>query len=187
MLGDSQSPDDPANNHCSNCGNLLEEHAQFCPSCGTQRAAATISVAAGFRPPDFGIRSVFGPKSLGELFIDFFRMYGRNFLAILTIVAVVQIPISLAGSWVGIKFEAAIGDTFGPLDDLFASGPYVGSGGDAELVWQIFRPLLPMLILLSIANWIGSLLMTGALIHTISRRLIGGPIKLREAYSFVNF
>ncbi len=95
MLEDGTPSGGQEANYCSNCGLSLEPQAQFCPDCGTRREPPSASPAprpadAGFSPPasdvpgrsipDWGVPSIFGPKTLGDLLGNAFRIYAAAFL-----------------------------------------------------------------------------------------------------------
>ena len=137
--------------YCSNCRGQLPPEGTFCPNCGTPWAVAT---------------NPLGPKTLGGIFGGTFRIYGAGFLGIVTIVAVVQVPLSLLGFWLFGLDPTAFGPSFfdpsmePPIDPSFG---------------------IPILL---IATLLSSVIMNGALIYGVSGQILGKPILVGRAYSF---
>ena len=150
------------NRYCESCQSLLPAEGMYCPNCGTPRPTTT---------------NPLGPRTLGTIFQDTFRVYWAGFLGILIIVALVQIPLSLLGIWFGSVFENEMLDL---LDDFNPDDPSI----DIPMVWEAFRSVLLVVGTLVIASWLTSIIMTGALIHGVSGKLLGSPVEVGPAYSF---
>jgi hypothetical protein len=138
--------------------------------------------------PPLATPGALGPRTFGDLFGETFRVYRAGFLAIIIIVAVTQLPLALLGFWVGSAVQSAMLEVFGPLDQSQLPGLESGSEVDSDQVlngfWQVFRLAAWPIMLLVIANWLASILMTGALIHAVSRHLTGRAMVVSEAYAF---
>jgi hypothetical protein len=138
--------------------------------------------------PPLATPGALGPRTFGDLFGETFRVYRAGFLAIIIIVAVTQLPLALLGFWVGSAVQSAMLEVFGPLDQSQLPGLESGSEVDSDQVlnafWQVFRLAAWPIMLLVIANWLASILMTGALIHAVSRHLTGRTMVVAEAYAF---
>ncbi len=167
------STGDPNLLHCNNCQTQLPPAGRFCPSCGASRPVTA---------------SPFGPTTLGGIFGGTFRIYGAGFLGIVIIVAIVQVPISLLGFWFDATLERAIGNLFqGFNSDWFleqSNVPLFDPPLDPAGVLEIFRSVFYWIIILSFATWLGSVIMTGALIHGVSAQILDEPISAGGSYSF---
>ena len=109
----------------------------YCPNCGTPRRPATASPL--------------GPRNLGSIFKDTFRIYWAGFLGIVIIVALVQVPLALLGIW----FESTIdNDVVDLVENFDPEDPSV----DIPLVLEALRPVVTLIL----AAWLTSILMTGA-------------------------
>ncbi len=151
------------NRYCESCQSLLPAEGMYCPNCGTPRRPATVSPL--------------GPRNLGSIFKDTFRIYWAGFLGILMIVALVQIPLALLGFWFESTLDNEVVDL---LENFDPEDPSV----DIPMVLEALRPVLLVVVTLILATWLTSILMTGALTHAVSGQLLGNPVVVGQAYSF---
>jgi flagellar biosynthesis protein FlhB len=129
--------------------------------------------------------------TLGDLLGGAFRIYAAAFLSIIILVALVEVPLTLLSTWIGSVMDQIFLEVTVRMQDAFEPDPLTGVV-DPDLVLEILlgpflealRQAAPVLILLVLANWIGSMLLTGALICAISQRILGNPINVGNAYSF---
>ena len=163
----------PESLYCASCQGPLPPEGTFCPNCGARRPI---------------LDNPLGPKTLGGIFGGIFQIYGAGFLGILIIVAVVQVPLSLLGFWLGGILENAMLELFGNFDpsifDPSMEPPFDPSSLDASKFFETLRPVFYLLGILLIATWLTSILMAGALIYGVSGQLLGRPIAVGRAYSF---
>ncbi len=165
MEGNSPTSD-PGLPYCDNCQGPLPPGSAFCPNCGTPRRISA---------------SPLGPKTLGGIFEGIFRIYGAGFLAIVIIVAVVQVPLVLLGFWFEALFESALLELFGTIDPSL--NPPLDPSFDIPKVIETLRPVLIAAGTLIIASWLASSIMNGALIYGVSGQILGRPILVGRAYS----
>ena len=109
------------------------------------------------------MNNVLGPRNLGGILGEMFGIYGRNFLRLLAIVAIVQVVL----------------DILGPILMLPAIAVIIGKGGIASL-----SLLIPVGIILVAGSIIGYPLMGGALIHAISEQHFQQPVSISQAYRY---
>ena len=145
--------------YCESCQSLLPAEGMYCPNCGTPRRPATASPL--------------GPRNLGSIFKDTFRLYWAGFLGIVIIVALVQVPLALLGFW----FESTIDNE---VVDLLENFDPEDPSLDIPLVLEALRPVVTLIL----AAWLTSILMTGALTHAVSGQLLENPVVVGQAYSF---
>ncbi len=154
---------DPGSQSCDNCQGLLPPASKFCPNCGAPRPI---------------LDNPLGPKTLGEILGGAFQNYRAGFLGIVIIVAVVQVPLSLFGFWIGPLLESALVE----LEETFY--PQFDSSFDIASLIEALRPVYLLFASLIIASWLTSSLMNGALIYGVSGQMLGKPISVGRAYSF---
>ena len=106
---------------------------------------------------------ILGPRSLGNILAETFRIYGRNSMRLLAIVAIVEIVL---------RFMWSIPD-FSGLKPLLAEGKTDSLGH-----------LIPVGIALLVASIMGVSLMQGALIHAVSEQYLRQPIRIGRALRF---
>ena len=110
------------------------------------------------------MNNMLGPRSIGGILGETFRIYGRDFWRLLAIVAIVEVSLGIL----------AIGLT------LLAIMPAImGGGGIASLI-----PLIVIGIIVVAGYIIAYPLMTGALIHAISEQHFHQPISIGRAYRY---
>jgi hypothetical protein len=107
--------------------------------------------------------SILGPRNLGGILGETFRIYKRNFLRLLAIVAVVQV-INMSA----LLFSFAV---------LF---PVLMAQGKIESV----TPFLLNVIIFLLCIIVAFPLMEGALIHAVSEQYLSRPIGIGRAYRF---
>jgi hypothetical protein len=106
---------------------------------------------------------ILGPRSLGAMLAETFRIYGGNSVRLLAIVAIVEIAL---------RFMWSIPD-FSGLEPLLAEGKTESLGH-----------LIPVGIMLLVASIMGLSLMQGALIHAVSEQYLRGSIRIGRALRF---
>ena len=148
--------------YCESCQSALPPEDMFCQNCGAPRSTTT---------------NPLGPRNLGSIFKDTIRIYWAGFLGIVIIVALVQVPLSLLGFWSDSAMENVITDIF---DNFNPEDPSI----DIPMVLEAFLSVLLIVGIILIATWLISIIMTGALIHAVSGRLLGNPVAVGQAYSF---
>ena len=110
------------------------------------------------------MNNILGPRNIGDIVGDTFRIYGRNFLRLLAIVAIVEVGLGILGV----------------VLTLWAIVPAImGGGGIASLT-----PLIVIGIVLVAGSIIGYPLMAGALIHAVSEQLFHQPVSIGRAYRY---
>jgi len=110
------------------------------------------------------MNNILGPRSIGGILGETFGTYGRNFLRLLAIVAIVEVSLGIL----------AVGLT------LLAIMPAImGEGGIASLI-----PLIVIGIIVVAGYIIAYPLMTGALIHAISEQHLHQPVSIGRAYRY---
>ena len=110
------------------------------------------------------MNNILGPTNIGGILGDTFRIYGRNFLRLLAIVAIVEVGLGILGI----------------VLTLLAIVPAImGGGGIASLI-----PLIVIGIVLVAGSIIGYPLMSGALIHAVSEQHFHQPVSIGRAYRY---
>jgi len=104
--------------------------------------------------------SILGPRNFGDILGETFRIYGRNFLKLLAIVAIVEVILVVVGIFAGI-FSLQQPITGGDIESLIIS---VG----------IFL----------VAVIVAYPLMAGAVIHAVSEQYLRQTISIGQAYRF---
>ena len=105
------------------------------------------------------------PRNLGGILGETFGIYGRNFLRLIAIVLIVEIPLGILGS---VLVYASI------LPVIMTEGA-VGS----------LAPFILIMIILVVVSIVAYALMEGALIHAVSEQSLGRTIGVGRAYRFV--
>lgn len=107
------------------------------------------------------------PRDLGGIVSETFRIYGRNFLWLVAIVAIVEVILGILGSvLVSVLVLPAI-LTEGKIEPLV---PF--------MVWLFIL----IGIILIVVYIVAYALMEGALIHAVSKQSVGQPIGIGRAY-----
>lgn len=107
------------------------------------------------------------PRDLGGIVSETFRIYGRNFLWLLAIVAIVEVILGILSSvLVSVLVLPAI-LTRGKIEPL---APF--------MVWLFIL----IGIILIVVYIVAYALMVGALIHAVSKQSVGQPIGIGRAY-----
>jgi hypothetical protein len=105
-----------------------------------------------------------GPRNVGDILRETFSIYGKNFLRLVAIVIIVQIPIAIV---------------------YFAAGLIPGFG---EEVSSTLSPLIPTKILIGIPlgliALVAGIVMQGAMIHAISEQYFSRPVNIGRAFGF---
>ena len=108
--------------------------------------------------------SILGPKNLSDIIGDTFRIYNRDFLRLITIVAIVEVILGILGY---------------VLVNVWML-PFFMTGGWIEFL-ALF--ILSMIILVVVAI-VAYPSMEGALIHAVSEQSLGRAISIGRAYRF---
>ena len=108
--------------------------------------------------------SILGPKNLSDIIGDTFRIYKRDFLRLITIVAIVEVILGILGY---------------VLVNVWML-PFFMTGGWIEFL-ALF--ILSMIILVVVAI-VAYPSMEGALIHAVSEQSLGRTISIGRAYRF---
>ncbi len=99
-----------------------------------------------------------------------------------------QVPLTLLGFWFEAVLESAIVELFGGFNDEWFLGqsnlPLFDPPIDPAMLFETFRSVLYLAVILLIATWLTSMVMTGALIHGVSGQILEDPISVAGAYSF---
>jgi hypothetical protein len=103
-----------------------------------------------------------GPRSLGDILRDTFTIYGRNFWRFVAIVSIVMVPYAVVFS-----LFILLMPMYGELEtEAFSSGMF--------LFW----------IPIYLASFAASILMVGAVIHSVAQQHFNQPVSIGRAYSF---
>jgi len=104
--------------------------------------------------------SILGPRNFGDILGETFRIYGRNFLKLLAIVAIVEVILVVVGIFAGIfSLQQPI------------------TGGDIE-------SLIISVVIFLVAVIVAYPLMAGAVIHAVSEQYLRQTISIGQAYRF---
>jgi hypothetical protein len=104
------------------------------------------------------------PRNIGDIIGDTFRIYGRNFWKLLAITAIILGVLGVIWTITGLRLLYLV----------------ITSWSIAALTgWTIVG-----VIVLVVANIVGGILMSGALIHAVSEQYLRQRISIRQAYSF---
>jgi hypothetical protein len=109
------------------------------------------------------MNGILGPRSLLDILAETFKIYRRNPLRLLVIVAIVETVLRLVWS----------------IPDFSGLTPSTPEGGTASLTH-----LIPIGIMLAVASIMGLSLMQGALIHAISEQYLRQSITIGRAFRF---
>ena len=109
------------------------------------------------------MNGILGPRSLLDILVETFRIYKRNPIRLLAIVAIVEIGLGFMWS----------------IPDFSGLRPSTPEGGTASLTH-----LIPVGIMLVVASIMGLSLMQGALIHAISEQYLRQSINIGRAFRF---
>ena len=110
------------------------------------------------------MNNVLSPRNIGGIIGETFGIYGRNFLRLLAIVAIVEVGLGILGT----------------ILTLSAIVPAIMGGGTiTSLV-----PFIVIGIILVVGTIIGYPLMTGALIHAVSEQHFHQPVSIGRAYRY---
>ena len=104
------------------------------------------------------------PRNIGDILGDTFRIYGRNFWALLAISAIVLGVLGVIGIIVNLSSTPLV---------------MTGEGIEALAGW-----ISAGLIILVVANIIGGILVIGALIHAVSGQYLRQRISIGQTYGF---
>jgi len=106
------------------------------------------------------VTSILGPRKFGDILGETFRIYGRNFLKLLAIVAIVEVILVVVGIFAGI-FSLQQPITWGDIESLIIS-----------------------VVIFLVAVIVAYPLMAGALIHAVSEQYLRQKISIGQAYRF---
>ena len=109
------------------------------------------------------MNGILGPRSLLDILVETFKIYKRNPIRLLAIVAIVEIGLGFMWS----------------IPDFSGLRPSTPEGGTASLTH-----LIPIGIMLVVASIMGLSLMQGALIHAISEQYLRQSINIGRAFRF---
>ena len=109
------------------------------------------------------MNGILGPRSLLHILVETFKIYKRNPVRLLAIVAIVEIGLGFMWS----------------IPDFSGLRPSTPEGGTASLTH-----LIPIGIMLVVASIMGLSLMQGALIHAISEQYLRQSINIGRAFRF---
>jgi hypothetical protein len=109
------------------------------------------------------MNGILGPRSLLDILVETFKIYKRNPIRLLAIVAIVEIGLGFMWS----------------IPDFSGIRPSTPEGGTASLTH-----LIPIGIMLVVASIMGLSLMQGALIHAISEQYLRQSINIGRAFRF---
>jgi len=105
-----------------------------------------------------------GPRNIGGILGETFRIYGRNFLKLSAIVAIVEVSLGVIG----------IIASFSLWQNIM-TGAYFES---------LTGPIIIGMILLVVVSIVAGTLMTGAVIHAVSEQYLRQTISIGQAYRF---
>jgi len=109
------------------------------------------------------MNGILGPRSLLDILVETSKIYKRNPIRLLAIVAIVEIGLGFMWS----------------IPDFSGLRPSTPEGGTASLTH-----LIPIGIMLVVASIMGLSLMQGALIHAISEQYLRQSISIGRAFRF---
>lgn len=109
------------------------------------------------------MNGILGPRSLLDILVETSKIYKRNPIRLLAIVAIVEIGLGFMWS----------------IPDFSGLRPSTPEGGTASLTH-----LIPIGIMLVVASIMGLSLMQGALIHAISEQYLRQSINIGRAFRF---
>jgi len=112
----------------------------------------------------------FGPKDIGGILGDAFRIYGGNLLRLLAIVAIVEVPLGIVAIVFGLVGFLGAGG-LGMVGDPWALGAFIGT-------------MVAFIVVFAIVSIVAGVLMTGAVIHAVSEQYVRKTISIGEAYRF---
>ena len=101
-----------------------------------------------------------GPRNLGDILSETFAIYKSNFLRLIAIVAIVQVPVVVLSI----------------IPNLLL--PSYGGGPTETMANGFFS------IVLGVASLVVSILMAGAVIHAVSEQYFNQPVNIGRAYGF---
>lgn len=141
----------------------------------------------------------FEPMSIGGILDRTFRLYKNNFVRFITIVAIIQVPITLlmlvSTSLMQSGFSVSPAVDYGDLRNEGTSNMEGTMGNEGEsglggMDWEGPNPgaiILSMIVVLIgvIAAVLGNMLCQGALTKSISEFYLGHEITVGQAYKFV--
>lgn len=104
--------------------------------------------------------SILGPKNLSDIIGDTFRIYKRDFLRLITIVAIVEVILGILGSVL-------------TLSGIWTEGKI-----------ESLAPFILIGVILLLGSIMAYPLMQGALIHAISEQHFRRPVSIGRAYRF---
>jgi len=116
------------------------------------------------------VNTTLGPRDIGGIVGDTFRIYGSNFLRLIAIVAIVQVPLGI----LGVVFFGSVGLGMIGVGAL-------GAWGD---LWALVGTLAVFIAVFAIIAIVAGVLMQGAMIHAISEQYVRQRVSVGEAYRF---
>jgi len=115
--------------------------------------------------------SILGPRNFGDIIGEAFRIYGRNFLKLLAIVAIVEVILVVLGTILNFSLWQPI-------------YMYIMSGGNIEFLAPFIGTFIVMGIILLVSYIVAYPLMTGALVHAVSEQYLRQTLSIGQAYGF---
>lgn len=132
----------------------------------------------------------FAPMTVGQILDQTFRLYKRNFLRFVAIVAVVQVPLALISMLLLVPvatragFQQQQAGVTGAYESLvpgdYGEASEIGNDADVPFV-SIFLGA----VVAGLAWWLAATLSNAALIKSVSESYLGGDATVGEAYRFV--
>lgn len=118
---------------------------------------------------EVAVTNTLGPRNIGGILGDTFRIYGSNFLRMIAIVAIVQVLLGILGLVFALSIAGVI-STFviGGIESLSA---FIGT-------------MVIFIVIFVVISIVGYPLMEGALIHAVSEQYLRQPVSIGQAYRF---
>ena len=112
-----------------------------------------------------------GPRDIGGILGDTFRIYGSNFLRLIAVIAIVYVPLVILGA---VRLYWGLGVSF--VGYLLPS-PYPSWTGTSTV-------LIIVEVTSAIVSFVAGVLMAGAAMHAVSQQHLGLRIRVARAYRF---
>lgn len=163
--------------YCGNCGNQLSDLAAACPKCGVPTARGFTASSAPVLARDYRSAPSLRPLGVGEVIDAAIKIYMRNAGPLLTLVALVVIPVQIVNALI------LASATPPSLSRLF------GTGGTTlqqtpTFDFTDFRRFLVATLLTVMLGFLASQLATAASLRTVSEAYLGERPDWRESLRF---